>query len=84
MALGSGEVVVKVSGVVAITNDKVVDAVCCWMLESETEIVTVYVPEKVVVPLIKPLEEFPVIPRGNPPMVQVNGSVPPDVSGWKL
>jgi hypothetical protein len=71
------------SDVEPIANGRVVDAVFCGLLESETEIVTVYVPE-LVVPLIKPLEALYVKLRGNPVMVHTNGKVPPDVSGWKL
>ena len=63
---------------------RVVEAVCGVLLESVTEIVTLYVPEKVVVPLIKPDDVLPVIPRGSPDIVHVNGCVPPDVRGWKL
>jgi hypothetical protein len=69
---------------VAIINVRVVEAVWGVPLESVTEIVTLYEPENVVVPLIKPVEELPVMPRGSPDMVHVNGCVPPDVSGWKL
>lgn len=73
----------NVSDVEPIANCRVVDAVFCGLLESEIEIVTVYVPE-LEVPLIKPLEVLYVKLRGNPAMVHTKGKVPPDVRGWKL
>jgi len=82
--LGSVAGVVIVSGVLAMSSVEVMAAVCGVPLESVTEIVTEYEPEKVVVPLIKPVEELPVMPRGSPDMVHVNGCLPPDVCGWKL
>ena len=82
-APGNGEVVAMASDVEPIASVRVVDAVFCGLLESETEIVTVYVPE-LEVPLIKPLEALYVKLRGNPVMVHTKGKVPPDVSGWKL
>lgn len=74
---------VKASDVEPIASVRIADAVFCGLLESDTENVTVYVPEPEV-PLIKPLEVLYVKLRGNPVIVHTKGKVPPDVSGWKL
>ena len=67
-----------------ISSGKVVAAPCGVLLESVTAIVTLYVPAKPVVPLIKPVEGLPLMPRGSELKAQVNGGVPPDICGWKL